>query len=84
MEREAEFALGVEPDRIELVTGVPEVVENTEKVLPDEMAQHEAVMQGGAPAHQRAMLRFAPEPGHQRAQQKLLRKAHAGVRRHLK
>ena len=47
------------------------------------MAEHEPVVQRGAPAHQRAALRLAPEPGHQRAQQQLLRERHARIGRHL-
>ena len=53
------------------------------KSLPDEMRQHEAVVQRRAPAHQPALLRLAPEPGDQRAEQQLLGQAHARVRRHL-
>ena len=83
VEREAEFALRVEPHRIERIAGVAQIAEHAEEILPDEMPEHEAVVQRGAPAHQRAMLRLAPEPGDQRAQQKLLRQAHARVRRHL-
>ena len=47
------------------------------------MRQHEAVVQIVAPAHRRAFLRLAPEPRDQRAQQQLLRKAHARVGGHL-
>ena len=47
------------------------------------MRQHETVVQIGAPAHRRALLRFAPEPGDQRAQEQLLGERHARVRRHL-
>ena len=45
--------------------------------MPDEMRQHEAVVQLRAPAHERALVRLAPEPRDQRAQQQLLRQAHA-------
>jgi hypothetical protein len=47
------------------------------------MRQHEAVVQIGAPAHRLALLRLAPEPGHQRPEQQLLGEAHARVRRHF-
>ena len=54
------------------------------EVLPDEVRQHEAVVQLGAPARQaRRPVRLAPEARDQRAQQQLLREAHARVRRHL-
>jgi hypothetical protein len=47
------------------------------------MRQHEAVVQRGAPAHQRLLVGLGPEARHQRAQQQHLRQAHARVRRHL-
>jgi hypothetical protein len=71
--RKTEFALRFVPDRIEAVASVAQIREHAEEVLPDEMAEHEAVMQRGAPAHQRATLRLAPEPGDECAQQQLLR-----------
>ena len=54
-----------------------------EEVLPDEMRQHEAVVQRRPPADAVAELRIAPEPGDQRAQEQLLRKTHARIGRHL-
>src|SRR5581483_9073062 len=77
------FALCLEPGRIEAITGAREIIEHAEEILPDEMRQHEAVMQRGAPAHARALLRLAPEPRNQRAHQQLLRKAHARMGCHL-
>ena len=53
------------------------------KVLRDEMRQHEAVVQLRAPADERLLVRRLPEPRDERAQQQLLRQAHARVRRHL-
>ena len=47
------------------------------------MRQHEAVVQLGAPAHQRALIGIRPEAGDERAEQKLLGKAHPRVRRHF-
>ena len=47
------------------------------------MFEHEAVVQRGAPAHRRAVERRSPEPGDQRAQQQLLGKTHARIRRHF-
>ena len=82
-EREAELALGLEPFGLEGVARPAQIAEHAQKVLPDEMRQHEFVMQGGAPAHQLALLGLAPEPGDERAQQQLLGETHARVRRHL-
>ncbi len=53
------------------------------QILPDRLWQHEAVMQGSAPAHQLAVIGPLPEPGDQGAQQELLGQAHAGMGRHL-
>ena len=47
------------------------------------MRQHEAVVQRRAPAHETAVLRLAPEPGDERAQQQLLGEAHARIGRHF-
>src|SRR3954454_8394567 len=66
VEWEAEFTLRFIPDRVEPIAGVAQIGEHAEEVLPDEMAEHEAVMQCGAPAHETALLRLPPEPGHQR------------------
>ena len=73
IERKAEFALRGEPDRIEGVALAAQVFQHFEEILPDEMLQHEAVVQRGAPAHRLAVERLAPEPRDQRAQQELLR-----------
>ena len=48
------------------------------------MRQHEAIMQNCAPAHRAPFDRCFPSPGDQSPQEQLLRKVHAGVRRHLK
>ncbi len=82
-EGEAELALRLEPGEFEVVALAPQVVEHTEEVLPHEVGQHEAVVQGRAPAHQRAVLRLAPEPRHEGAQQQLLGERHARVGRHF-
>src|SRR5262249_55522307 len=63
IERKAKFALGLKPLRIEIVSGAAQVFQDSEKVLPDEMLQHESVMQRRAPAQRGAALRLAPEPG---------------------
>src|SRR5262245_15827699 len=83
IEGKAKLALRLEPDRIEGVAGGSKVVEHVEKIPPDEMLEHEAVVQRRAPAYELAALRLAPEPGDQRAQQQLLRQTHARIRRHL-
>src|SRR3977135_632671 len=76
-EREAEFTLRFIPDRVKAIAGVAQIGEHAEEILPDAMAEHEAVMQCGAPACKAALLRLPPEPGHQRPQQQLLRETHA-------
>ena len=65
------------------IAGPRQIGEHALEILPDEMRQHEAVMQRRAPAHQAALLRLAPEPGDQRAEQQLLGQAHARVGRHF-
>ncbi len=60
-----------------------EIGEDAKEILPDEMRQHEPVVQRGAPARQRPIQRIAPQPGENRPDQELLSQAHAGVRRHL-
>src|SRR5947208_16513509 len=45
VERKPEFALRVEPDWVEWIAGVAQVGEHAEKILPDEMPEHESVMQ---------------------------------------
>ena len=62
---------------------VAQVGEHVVEVLLDEVRQHEAIVQLGAPADQRGLVRRLPEPGDQRAHEQLLREAHARVRRHL-
>jgi hypothetical protein len=82
-QREAERPLGFEPERIEVETSPPQVGKHSQEVVPDDMGQHEAVMQAGAPAHQVTLLGLAPEPGHQGPQQQLLGQGEAGVGGHL-
>src|SRR5262249_12355763 len=50
---------------------------------PNEVLQHESVVQRRAPTYRRATLWRAPEPSGQRAQEKLLRQTHARVWRHF-
>jgi hypothetical protein len=58
--------------------------EHAQKIFPEEMRQHETIMQRGAPAHELALLRLAPELCDQGADQQLLRQRHARIRRHFK
>ncbi len=77
----AEFPLRLEPFRLEGVAGAGKIGDDAAKILPDEMRQHETVVQAGAPAHRRASLRLAPEPGDERANEQMLGEAHARVGR---
>jgi hypothetical protein len=79
----AKLALSMKPVRREIVPGTAKILQHAEKVLPNPVLQHESVMQGGAPADQRAALRLAPEPGDQGAQEQLLRQAYARMWRHF-
>ena len=83
VDREAERPLRLVPLQVEGIAGARQVADHLGKVAPDEMRQHEPVVQRRAPAHQPPALRLAPEPGHQGADQQLLGQAHARVRRHL-
>src|SRR5262252_5026150 len=83
IERKTKFALGMKPLRIEVVAGGAEIVQNVTKVPPNEVLQHESVVQRRAPTYRRATLWRAPEPSGQRAQEKLLRQTHARVWRHF-
>ena len=82
-DREAELPLRLEPGRIERVAGALEIVQDFEEIVPDEMFEHIAVVQGRSPAHRLAVKRRAPESGDERAQQQLLGETHARVRRHF-
>src|SRR6187551_2824012 len=67
--RKPKLELSRIPFRRELVAGLPELIEHAEKILPEEMRQHEAVVERGAPAHEFALLRLAPKFCDQRADQ---------------
>ena len=82
-ERKAELALRFEPGRIERVAGAGEVIQDLEEIAPDEVLEHKTIVQGRAPAHWLAVERRAPKGGDERAEQQLLRQAHARVQRHL-
>ena len=82
--REAEFQVRFEPVGREVEAILVHFGDHVGEVLPDEMRQHEAIMQFGAPAHQpRRAERPAPEARDQGAQQQLLGERHARMRRHF-
>ena len=81
--REAELPVRAEPFGIKGKAVAVHVGDHVFQVGPDEMRQHETVMQRGAPAHQRRLIGLAPEARDQGAQQQRLRQAHFRVRRHL-
>ena len=81
--REAELLEGREPVQLEGIARLVQVVDHPAQILPDEMRQHETVMQFGAPVDQRAGVGRLPEMGHQRADQQHLQRAHLPVWRHL-
>src|SRR6516162_6713199 len=83
IQRKTKLALGMKPLRIEVIAGAAEIFQNVEKVSPNEVFQHESVVQRRTPTYRRATLWRAPEPSGQRAQEKLLRQAHARVWRHF-
>src|SRR5258705_5584827 len=55
--RKTEFALRLVPHRIEAVADVSQIGEYAQEILPHEVSEHEAVVQRGAPAHERPTLR---------------------------
>ena len=81
--REPEFEVRCEPVRREVIPRLGQIGEHVGEVLPDEVRQHEIVMQACAPAAERPLIGAIPELRDQAAQQRLLRHAHAPVRRHL-
>src|ERR1700678_1265900 len=78
-EWETKLPLCLEPRRIEYVSGALEVLQHFEKIVPDKMFEHVAVVQRRAPTYRFAIKRGAPEPGDERAQQQLLSETHARV-----
>ena len=73
----------VKPAVFEVEARRAQVGEHFEEVPPDEVRQHEAVVQRGAPADQAACERLLPEQCDQGAHQQHLQEPHAEVRRHL-
>src|SRR6478672_9245840 len=81
--RKTKLELGRIPFRREFVAGLPELIEHAEEIFPEEMRQHEAIVQRRTPADELALLRFAPELCDQRADQELLRQRHPGIGWHF-
>src|SRR6478672_12741629 len=50
VEWKAKLALGVKPVRREIVAGATKILQDTEKVLPHAVLQHESIVQRRAPA----------------------------------
>ena len=73
----------MKPLRVKVIAGAAESFQDVEKVPPNEVFQHESVVQRRTPTYRRTALRLAPEPGDQRTQEQLLCQAHARVRRHF-
>ena len=83
-QREAEVQVRREPARRHRIAVLAELGQHAAEILLDEMRQHEAVVQLGAPALQSCRpVRGTPEARHQRTHQELLGEAHARMRRHL-
>ncbi len=59
------------------------VVDHLGEVRPQEVGEHEAVVQRRAPADQLAAVGAVPEHGDEGAHQQLLHRAHTRMRRHL-
>jgi hypothetical protein len=69
IEGKPEFKLRLEPGGIARIARPSEVGEDPQKILPDEMRKHETIVQGRAPTHQNALLRFLPKPSDERPQE---------------
>src|ERR1700742_3515831 len=81
--RKTKLELGGVPVRREVVTGLLQLTEHIEKILPQEMRQHETVVQRRAPAHEFPLLWLAPQLRDQRADQEWVGGRDPRVGRHL-
>src|SRR5439155_1386211 len=68
---------------LEGIPGVAQPAEHIFEIGLAEVREHPAVVDVRAPPHQAVPVRLAPESGDKSAQEQMLRKAHARVRRHL-
>src|SRR5271166_866043 len=82
-ERKTKFGLRFVPVGAEGVAMRSQIGEHVEDIFPDEVRQHESVVQRRAPARQRPVERVTPQAGEDCADEQLLGQAHARVRRHL-
>src|SRR5664279_4688260 len=81
--RKAKLGLGFIPFRPKIKAMAAKVAQHIQKILPNEMRQHETIMQASTPAGELASNRCVPKPRHKGSNQHLLRKAHARIRGHL-
>jgi hypothetical protein len=82
--RKAELEMRREPLEPQSKARAVRLLDHLGEILPDEVRQHEAVVQLRSPAREpRRCIGLAPEARDQRAQQQQLHQAHARVRRHL-
>src|SRR5947209_15077502 len=81
--RETKLEVRREPFFAELITALPQIVENVFPVQKDEMRQHEAIVKRSAPMHQLLLVWSAPEQRDECTHNQLLREAHLRMRRHL-
>src|SRR5262245_10858849 len=49
IERKTKFALRMEPVRIELIAGTAQIFQDAKEILPNEVPEHESVVQCAAP-----------------------------------
>src|SRR5262249_12339562 len=63
----AEFPERRVPLQLEGIADFLQFADDFAQILPQIMWQHESVLQGGTPTHERVLIRSFPEPRHQRA-----------------
>ncbi len=80
---EPEGPLGFEPGRIESVAGRLQIPQDVQEVSPQEVRQHEPVVQRRSPSDETSALGGAPEPADEGPDEQLLRQVHSCVRGHL-
>ncbi len=81
--REAELEVWREPSGIERLAVIAHLVEHVLEIQPDEVREHEAIVELGPPSRERVSVWRRPESRDQPAEQQLLREAHARVRWHF-
>ena len=83
VEGETELEMRSEPFAFRVDSRLCQIVKHVIEILLDEMRQHEAVVDFGAPADEAVLIGLLPELGDQGAEEEVLGQAHPGVRRHL-